>query len=932
MAAVNSGLGAAGLADAGDGRLFLGYADDQPDQDRDYLAVRLLGTTGADVSTGEYLGDGDFDKLTPTPTFGGVARSPVDGKAFLAGSSLDQGQSSGVVVQANASGTFGGEQHSKTFQIDGAPTFINDIVVQADGKVVVVGAVGSFSSRRVAVARFTAAGDPDTSFGDGGDGAISFEVPGRSMTARGVALDGAGRILLAGEGFDDSSGYLFAARLTSGGQADSSFSGNGFNILQIGDATSPAFDVAVHGDGLVVSTELRTGDQRGLAAVRFTAAGALDTDFGGGDGIADVTPANDDLEAGGVAVDAAGRILVGGSVIQDSRWAVARFTATGAADPAFGAGGLSTFSMPSGDSRSHATHVLLTGDVATLSGYTVADGHPAPTVARVDARAGQAPAEPTPSEPAVKPQPAVTPDPTPTPVPQSKPANVVTVLGIDFTVVASTKKRVRLKNYADDTGWEVATAYQLLRDKVPYVSIDVDFAKSACSKRVNRKTGAIAKQSPKSGEFEVDDRTPLNVKWTVCLDESNFEATCSAKKASRALSRTDSVKALDDFMAEIDRCTVEYDVKLVKKGDQPQLGKISNEPSKKKRKPITAAIECPTDQAEQHINVQWSEGVSRPSTYGFHEAHPTKGWMLPAGEESFFKLTVTDTSYPMRPLAAKVYLDVDDVGMPYVAPRTIDRRGELIYNVRPARPGLIKACVVFEVAGAGDGSEYAFATASIRVLPRPQVGDVWRTTSGRTILMTKQGPKQQAAPSQARAAAFDPFGLWSLITSLFAGQSAAVNQIAQSQPTPAKQVAAARSAGIGAGQIGNGGQLGRQPQPARVVRGQVVTVTDGRLAVATAPVLAKAAEGTQVATAAHGVVAVGGANVSLPATAGVVARDSATLLDLGKGGTIIGTASGNLIGTAAGNLIGTAAGNLIGTAAGNFIAPASPVVAVGGDN
>lgn len=179
-----------------------------------------------------------------------------------------------------------------------------------------------------------------------------------------MALDAAGRILIAGEAYGDTDAALFAARLTTAGAADPSFSGDGFNVLQLGAHTSPGFDVAVHGDGVVVSTELQTGDQRGLAALRFTAGGALDTGFGGGDGIADLTPANDDLEAGGIAVDPAGRILVGGSVIGDNRWAVARFTAGGAADGAFGTGGLSLFAMPGG-SLSHATDLLLTGERAS---------------------------------------------------------------------------------------------------------------------------------------------------------------------------------------------------------------------------------------------------------------------------------------------------------------------------------------------------------------------------------------------------------------------------------------------------------------------------------------------------------------------------------------------------------------------------------------
>jgi uncharacterized delta-60 repeat protein len=109
----------------------------------------------------------------------------------------------------------------------------NAIAVNSDGKIVVAGSATSNGRQMWGVARLTASGAPDTSFG-GGLGKALFDF-GTNSTANAVVLQRDGKIVLGGKsGAED----FVVARLLTSGALDTTFGPNGFgyNITNIGGA------------------------------------------------------------------------------------------------------------------------------------------------------------------------------------------------------------------------------------------------------------------------------------------------------------------------------------------------------------------------------------------------------------------------------------------------------------------------------------------------------------------------------------------------------------------------------------------------------------------------------------------------------------------------------------------------------------------------
>ncbi len=196
------------------------------------------------------------------------------------------------------------------------------VVATPDGRVVIAGTTGSVdthesgSAGRAAVLRLRADGTLDTTFGVGGrvtfgtetvsntDPARPFPDAKQSVGLRAVALDHVGRILVAG-------------------------------------SVTPLLP-----RGFTSVADIPTYGVRAFAA-RLTAAGALDTSFDS-DGVASITGSKVNDAAGGwIGSGAYGAVVVGlgGS---SGQFAIARLTADGQTDTAYGVGGFSELSSAIG--------------------------------------------------------------------------------------------------------------------------------------------------------------------------------------------------------------------------------------------------------------------------------------------------------------------------------------------------------------------------------------------------------------------------------------------------------------------------------------------------------------------------------------------------------------------------------------------------------
>ncbi len=290
------------------------------------------GDTGYDFALARYEANGSPDTtfgasgITTTPIGSGTAKDEAasvaiapDGDVVLAGST--QGTPSlAAVARYDSAGDL-----DDTFDADGKATTdfgssgdasAYDLVVQADGKMVVAGGT---SNGDFALARFNLDGSFDPAFGT--DGKVLTDFGGIEW-ANALGLHG-GSLVAAGTSIGNSgSDPDFAvARYASDGSLDTSFDTDGKVTTGVGDVTGfnsadHANDVAVQSDGKVVlagtaETGTNTSRLNDFAVARYASDGALDTSFGE-DGTLMTDFGSDGDIADAVAIQSDGKIVAAG--------------------------------------------------------------------------------------------------------------------------------------------------------------------------------------------------------------------------------------------------------------------------------------------------------------------------------------------------------------------------------------------------------------------------------------------------------------------------------------------------------------------------------------------------------------------------------------------------------------------------------------------
>ena len=225
----------------------------------------------------------------------------------------------------------------------GGDNFANDLAIQPDGKIVVVGASGTSEPSRdfaFAVARLNSDGTLDASF-DGDGKVITSLGPFSDFGATAVALQPGGKIVVAGQ---SGSGNVRTAdfalvRYNADGSLDTSFDGDGKLITAVSSDYDRVGDVAVQPDGKIVVVG---GAPGGAVVVRHNANGSLDTSFGGSGIVFTDLGLGIYSFFGSVAIQSNGKIVAGGYNLEH---VVARYNPNGSLDTSFGGDGIVTTSF-----------------------------------------------------------------------------------------------------------------------------------------------------------------------------------------------------------------------------------------------------------------------------------------------------------------------------------------------------------------------------------------------------------------------------------------------------------------------------------------------------------------------------------------------------------------------------------------------------------
>ncbi|MGD9562643.1 MAG: carboxypeptidase regulatory-like domain-containing protein [Pyrinomonadaceae bacterium] len=257
----------------------------------------------------------------------------TDGKIIVAGNLRPGGNDYDyLVARYNTDGTL-----DTTFSTDGIFTLneglttdvVNALVIQTDGKIVAVGENDAVS--QAYIFRLNTDGTLDTSFD--GDGIVEITSAGIPLS---VALQTNGKIVVGTSGLSDEAIIL---RLNTNGTLDTTFDTDGRVSL------SPHLEfphgLAIQANGRIIVAGTSSSDD--FSTVRLLSSGTLDTSFDG-DGIAVTAIYAVANSARSVAIQANGRILVGGG--GDSNVVgLVRYNANGSLDTSFDADGIKTFQL-----------------------------------------------------------------------------------------------------------------------------------------------------------------------------------------------------------------------------------------------------------------------------------------------------------------------------------------------------------------------------------------------------------------------------------------------------------------------------------------------------------------------------------------------------------------------------------------------------------
>ncbi|MDX6516209.1 MAG: hypothetical protein QOH73_1875 [Gaiellaceae bacterium] len=320
-----------------DGKIVVAGLGESPKGPDDNLVLTRLTTSGGFDSS---FGSGGSTVVTGAA--GRAVARQADGKLIVAG----RDKWTFAVFRFRTDGTLDptfGSGGVRTVALGGNNGEANAVAIQADGKIVLAGFQYSGTVTQLALARVTASGATDTTFG-GGDGSVSTHLGGTYSVGRGVAVQADGKIVVSGDQRVTTGTQTQAvARFTSAGVLDTGFNGTGYLLVNPGGLATNG-GVALTSDGKLVlaGTVYGPGSSvQSVQLVRVGSGGSLDATFGTG-GIAKSSVAGA-LSAVGfaLALQPDGRIVVVGAALGSGAplFFVSRFSASGALDPSFGTAG-----------------------------------------------------------------------------------------------------------------------------------------------------------------------------------------------------------------------------------------------------------------------------------------------------------------------------------------------------------------------------------------------------------------------------------------------------------------------------------------------------------------------------------------------------------------------------------------------------------------
>ncbi len=305
-----------------------------------------------------------FNGVSATPVFYGAANASgaviqPDGRVIVPGfDQFDVTQSPGsfgvsipILARFTTNGrlddTFG--YHGTVESPNGITGTINAMVVENNGKIIVAGSEESplpgVEPTDAALACYNLDGTLDTTFGVNG---MSFLQIGNNANFTSLQITSDGNLIAGGYGQSAGVTVFALVRYKPNGRIDSTFGHNGRVLTTFGDRhgqVSNAMALQANGDIVAVGETLdATGNPLQIAAARYLPSGAIDPTFGKRGQVL-LSPGGMPALATSVAIDANGRLILGGAV--GYHYSIVCLNTLGGLDAAFGTNGVATNGLSS---------------------------------------------------------------------------------------------------------------------------------------------------------------------------------------------------------------------------------------------------------------------------------------------------------------------------------------------------------------------------------------------------------------------------------------------------------------------------------------------------------------------------------------------------------------------------------------------------------
>lgn len=288
-----------------------------------------------------------------------IALQP-DGKIIMTGASMNLGGLVNLgVARLNSDGSFDntfGTAGISLIDLGGLPSqggFEPEIVLQADGKIVVNGYGWNGTDEDMFICRLMPNGTLDASFGTGGKVFVGLLSAGMPDQASAITIDASGNIFACGStrsGGTPFSNDLAIVKLTPSGTLDPTFSEDGKLLLDLSGSADYGFGIATIAGGKIIVTGA-AGVPANFFAIRLLSDGSYDATFGNaGKTFVDIMGADLADDCFGMTMTPDGKIVMVGDGYDPATTvfvgAVVRLNANGTLDNTFSTDGIATVASP----------------------------------------------------------------------------------------------------------------------------------------------------------------------------------------------------------------------------------------------------------------------------------------------------------------------------------------------------------------------------------------------------------------------------------------------------------------------------------------------------------------------------------------------------------------------------------------------------------